>query len=160
MHVLIDVSKYKPSSVATEFYRDNCKNAVYIITWVWSHDTLTIQEKAVELSRTMSPIYEYSAGCSSLPASTRECLRFRFVLCVLLLLSYFAFCCFCWFFWFFLHLFYKIATVTINGYFVLTPSMSMIKQIQWVGTYDLFSPFCTRFVKVVEKEVLFSYHTH
>lgn len=98
---------------------------------MWSHDTLSIQEKAVELSRTMSPIYECNAGCSSLPASTRECLRFRFVLCVLLLLSYFAFCCFCRFF--FLYLFYKIATVTINGYFILTPSMSMIKQIQWGG---------------------------
>ena len=34
------------------------------------------------------------------------------------------------FFFFFIYLFYKIATVTINGYFILTPSMSMIKQIQ------------------------------
>ena len=54
--------------------------------------------------------------------------------------------------------FYRITTVAINSYYILTPSMSTIKHIQWGGAYDLLSPFCTRFV--FEKEVLLIYHTH
>lgn len=59
---------------------------------------------------------------------------------------------------FFMYSFCRIATVVINSYYILTPSMSTIKHIQWGGAYDLLSPFCTRFV--FEKEVLLIYHTH
>lgn len=112
--------------------------------WVWSNDTLSIQDKAIELFRTIDLIYECKTGCSS-----RECM---FCCCCLISL-FVVFVCFV-----FMYSFYRITTVAINSYYILTPSMSTIKHIQWGGAYDLLSPFCTRFV--FEKEVLLIYHTH